>query len=91
MRFSQNDKKVMVHHLKLKKAHINGLNFLWKFKKPYFSDIFRLFPHIGFSPKNFGIFLTFRHIVSQSRIASPIFLIFYPLDQSGLDFPQKFQ
>ena len=49
-------KKIMVYHLKLKKAHINGLNFFWRFKKPYFSGIFRLFPRIGFSPKSLAVF-----------------------------------
>ena len=44
MRFSQNNKKIMVYHLKLKKAQINGLNF-WEIQK---SPIFPV--HTGFSP-----------------------------------------
>ena len=79
---------------KAKKVHINGLNF-WRNSKSAIFWVYSGFSPDKVFPKKLSCFLSFsflpfRHIVSHCQTASPIFLIFYRLDQSGVDFRQKF-
>ena len=90
MRFSQNNKKNYGTSFKAKKNTHQRTIFFVKIRKSLFFGYIQIFlPHKIFSKKS-GSYLTFRHIVSHNRMASPTFLIFYRLDQSGLDFRQKF-
>ena len=90
MRFLQNDKKNYGISFKAKKSTHQWTKFFVEIQKALFFWYIQAFlRHRVFSKKS-GSFLTFRHIVSHSLMASRIFLIFYHLHQSGLDFPQKF-